>query len=37
VNEINNLNVGVTMGNKKILLLLYADDIVFVAAKEANM
>ena len=29
--EIKNLNVGVTFGNVKVSILLYADDIVLIA------
>jgi hypothetical protein len=37
IKEINDLDLGITMGNVKLSLLLYADDIVFMADSEAKL
>ncbi len=31
IREINDLNLGVKIGNKKVSILLYADDIVLLS------
>ena len=35
--EINDLNLGISMGDRRISLLLYADDIVFTASSEKDL
>jgi hypothetical protein len=37
VDEINELGLGVNIGDSKLSILLYADDIVLVALSEADM
>ncbi len=37
VSEINDLDLGVTIGDSKLSMLLYADDIVFISLCEANL
>ncbi len=35
--EIRNMNLGVKIGNKLVSILLYADDMVLVASREADL
>ena len=35
--EMNNLNLGIAIGEKRIGLLLYADDIVILAESESDL
>ncbi len=35
--EINDLNLGVKIGNKKVSILLYADDIVLLSDTENGL
>jgi hypothetical protein len=37
VKEINDLDCGISLGNTKIGILLYADDVVLVAPNEADL
>ncbi len=37
VREINDLNLGVKIGNKKLSILLYADDIVLLSDTENGL
>ena len=37
VAELKELNLGVDVGNKKVGILLYADDIVLIADKEGDL
>ncbi len=37
VREINDLNLGVKIGNKKVSILLYADDIVLLSDTENGL
>ena len=36
-NAIKSLNVGIKVGNKLVNILLYADDMVLVASREADL
>ena len=35
--EIKKLNIGIDIGEEKVYILLYADDIVFLAENEIDM
>ena len=35
--EMNKLNLGIANGDKRISILLYADDIVILAKSECNL
>ncbi len=34
VHKVNNLNLGINIGNRKLSILLYADDIVLLSDTE---
>ncbi len=37
VHEVNNLNLGINIGNRKLSILLYADDIVLLSDTEEGL
>ncbi len=37
ITEINNLNIGISIGSRKLSILIFADDIVLIADSEEKL